>query len=110
MKKIVCLFVLLSMCFTLYAFDRSLIGSWGLIMEDNDKEEVIRFGQNEMAIFDMVLRPGDFETATDTIFIENLDGDSVIIQYYPLAPNKLLFIMSNTDNPMESLTLILSRL
>jgi len=109
MKKVICLLLLMCACFSLYAFDRALIGSWGIIMS-NEKEEFIRFGQNDVRILNMLFTSRDFERAEDTIFIEDFDGDSVVIQYYLLAPNKLLFIMWNVDDPLESLTLILSKL
>ena len=45
MKK--CVFILIIFCinFSLYAFDRSLIGSWGLFLNaDGEREEIVRFG------------------------------------------------------------------
>ena len=109
MKKIMFVFVLLGICSALFAFDHVLIGSWGLIMPD-EREEFIRFGHDEVIIMDLLFRSRDFERAEDTIFINDFDGDSVLIQYYLLSQNKLLFIMWNIDEPTESLTLILSRL
>jgi hypothetical protein len=93
----------------LYAFDRSLNGSWGLI-KSGEKIEFIRFNTNEIILMDTLFRANTYEEADDTIYIDNFEGDSVIIQYYRLAQNKLLFIMWNTDSPDQSITLILSKL
>jgi len=103
--KKVCVLIILCLCTSLYAFDRSLIGSWGLIY-DYVKEEFIRFGQNEITLFGERV----FERGVNTIIIDDFDGDDVIVQYHLLSQNFLLFIMWNLDNPSESLTLILSRL
>lgn len=109
MKKIICLLVALSTGLALYAFDRSLNGSWGLA-KDGEKIEIMRFNTNEIIIMNSPLRAGNYTEADDTIYIDNFDGDSVIIQYYRLSTNKLLFIMWNTDNPEQSITLILTKL
>jgi hypothetical protein len=110
MKKLVCLLAVIGISCGLYAFDRSLNGSWGLVTPD-DRDEVIRFNTNEIVIFDELFRPKkDYEEGEDTIYIEDAGGDSVMIQYYRLAPNKLLFILSNLDDPSQSLTLILTKL
>ena len=109
MKKIVCLVVFINICLGLYAFDRSLIGSWGLIM-NGEKEEFIRFNNNGIVIMNTLFRSTDYYEADDTIYIADFDGDSVIMQYYRLASNKLLYILWNTDDPTQSITLILSRL
>ena len=109
MKK--CMFILIIFCisFSLYAFDRSLIGSWGLITAGK-REEFVRFGQNDIIIMNQLFRERDFESGDNTVYINNFDGDSVIIQYYLLSNNSILFIMWNIDNPIESITLILSKL
>jgi len=114
MKRAVCFSFLVFMgltlkTFALNAFDRSLIGGWGLKMM-NEKEEFIRFGQDEVIVMNTLFHSKDFERAEDTIYIHDFEDDSVIIQYYLLSPNKLLFIMWNIDNPLESITLILSKL
>ena len=93
----------------MFAFDPSLNGSWGLIMGD-EKEEIVRFNTNEIILYDQLFRSRDYEEADDTIYIYDLLGDSVILQYYRLSIGKLLFILWNVDNPIESMTLILSRL
>ncbi len=109
MKKIVCFFVMISLGYGLFAFDRSLIGSWGLIA-NKEKEEFVRFNANEMILINETFSSGDYIEGDNTIYISDFDGDSVIIQYYLLSPNTLLFILWNTDDPIESITLILSRL
>jgi len=109
MKKIACVLLILCAGVSLYAFDRRVAGSWGLVM-GSEVEEFIRFGQNEVMIMDEPYREGDFEEADGTIFIYDFDGDSVIIQYFLLSESKLLLNMINPDNPAESLTLILSRI
>ena len=112
MKKIMCFSVMFCICSSLFAFDRSIIGSWGIIEPSSEKSEMVRFGQNEIIVFDdLSFRSSEFERTTDdTIFIEDFDGDSVLIQYYLLSRNKLLFIIIWLDNPDVSLTLILSKL
>jgi len=109
MKKIICLFAMIGLSYGLFAFDRSLIGSWGIII-DKEREVFVRFNANEIIIMEELLRPGDYVEGENTILISNFDGDSVIVQYYLLSPNTLLFIMWNMDNPEESVTLILSKL
>jgi hypothetical protein len=109
MKKLICFFIIFSMCFALYAFDRSLNGSWGLV-KGSEKTEFIRFNTNEIMLLDTLFRSNDYEEANDTIYIDNFEGDSVIIQYHRLSQNKLLFIMWNTDNVEQSITLILTKL
>jgi len=109
MKKLICFLMVFSMGFALYAFDRSLNGGWGLV-KAGEKTEFLRFNTNEIRIFDTLFRSRDYEEADDTIYIDDFEGDSVIIQYHRLAPNKLLFIMWNTDNVEQSITLILTKL
>jgi len=109
MKKLACLFAMICIGSGLFAFDRSLNGSWGII-QGSEKEEVIRFNTNEIILMDQLFRSRDFEEGENTIYIDDFDGDSVVIQYYLLAPNKLLFIFWNVDEPTESLTLILTKL
>ena len=109
MKKLICFFVVFSMGFTLYAFDRSLNGSWGLV-KGGEKTEFLRFNTNEIIILNKLFRSRDYEEADDTIYIDDFDGDSVIIQYHRLTPNKLLFIIWNTDDIQQSITLILTKL
>jgi len=96
---------------SVFALDSSLDGSWGISM-DGDKLEIIRFNSvnNEIIIMSSLFRANDFSLADDTIHIYDFDGDSVIIQYYRLSPNKLLFILWNSNNITESITLILSKL
>jgi len=109
MKKLICFFAILITGMSLYAFDRSLNGSWGIFRE-SEKIILIRFNTNEITVMDSLFRPGAFSEADDTFYIDDFDGDSVIIQYFRLSPNKLLFIMWNTDNPEQSITLILSKM
>jgi len=109
MKKTLCFLLFFCICFSLYAFDRPIIGSWGLILS-GEKQEFIRFGQNEIIVMNTLFRARDFERAEDTIFIPDFEGDSIIIQYHLLSQNKLLFIIWNPDRIEESITLILSRL
>jgi hypothetical protein len=54
------------MGFTLYAFDRSLNGSWGLV-KGIERTEFLRFNTNEIIIMDTVFRSYDYEEADDTI-------------------------------------------
>ena len=109
MKKMVLIFMLFCIGSTLFAFDRSLIGSWGLVIPGGEKEEFVRFGQDEIRIMNLLFRARDFERAANTIFIEDFDGDSVVIQYHLLSQNSLLFILWNLDDFTESLTLILTK-
>jgi len=109
MKRIICVIVFANICLGTYAFDRSLNGSWGLIM-NGQKEEFVRFNNNEILIMNILFRSSDYTEADDSIYIANFEGDSVLIQYYRLASNKLLFILWNTDDPTQSVTLILSKL
>jgi hypothetical protein len=111
MKKLICFCVVISVGLTLYAFDRSLNGSWGLV-KSGEKMEFIRFNTNEIIIMDTLFRPNDYEEeeGDNTIYIDSFDGDSIVIQYYRLSQNKLLFIMWDVDNPEQSITLVLSKL
>ena len=109
MKKLACLFAMICIGSGLFAFDRSLNGSWGII-RGSDKEEFIRFNTTEIILMDQLFRSRDFEEAENTIYIDDFDGDSVMIQYYLLTPNKLLLIFFDIDDPTESLTLILTKL
>jgi hypothetical protein len=109
MKKLICFFVILSAGLALYAFDHSLNGSWGLV-KTGEKIEIIRFSASEITVMSTLFRSGEYAEADDSIYIDNFEGDSVVIQYYRLSANKLLFIMWNTNNPEESVTLILSKL
>ena len=109
MKKLICFFIIFNMGFTLYAFDRSLNGSWGLV-KNGEKNEFLRFNTNEIILLNKLLRPRDYEEVDDTIYIDDFDGDSVVIQYYRLSPSKLLFILWNTDDIEQSITLILTKL
>ena len=109
MKKFAfCLVFLIPICFSLHAFDDSVIGSWGLIMF-GDKEEVIRFGTNEVLMGDMLFSSEEFEAWDDTLIIYDNYGQSIVKQYYLLSPNKLLFISWNSVNIEEQITLILTR-
>jgi hypothetical protein len=108
MKKLVCFAVAISITCSLYAFDSSLNGSWGLITPD-EKEEVIRFNTNEIFIFGGLFRSHEYDEGTDTFYIQDMTGGA-IIQYYLLAQNKLLFIVTNVGSPSESVILILTRL
>jgi hypothetical protein len=56
-----------------------------------------------------LFRSGDYEEAENTIYIEQ-DGGSILLQYYRLSANALLFIMTNADDFSEAVTLILSKL
>jgi len=109
MKKLICLFIIFNMGFALYAFDRSLNGSWGLV-KNGEKTEFLRFNTNEIILLNKLFRSRDYEEIDDTIYINDFDGDSVVIQYYRLSPIKLLFILWNTDDIEQSITLILTKL
>jgi len=111
MKKLACILFLLFICISAYSLDSSLDGSWGISM-DGEKLEIIRFNSknNEIIIMSTLFRSHEFSLANDTINIFDFDGNSMIIQYYCLAPDKLLFIMRNSDGITESITLILSKL
>jgi hypothetical protein len=91
----------------LYAVDNSLIGSWGLVDEYGDKTEMVRFNGNEVIFMNTLFRQHEYTEANDSIYFND---SAVIMQYYLLAPNKLLFIIWDTENAEESITLILSRL
>ena len=109
MKKFVCFFAMIGIGYGLFAFDRSLNGSWGLI-QGREKEEFLRFNTNEIILMDQLFRSHDYEEAENSIYISDFDGGAVVLQYYLLSPNKLLFILWNADDPTESITLILSKL
>jgi len=109
MKKLICFFAIFITGLGLYAFDRSLNGGWGLI-KDGEKVELIRFNTNEITVMNTLVRSSNYTEADDTFYIDDLDGDSVIIQYFRLSANKILFLMWNTNNPEQSITLILSKL
>jgi hypothetical protein len=109
MKKFACFAVAISIACSLYSFDSSLNGSWGLIAPDDQKEVVIRFNTNEIAIFGELFRSHEYEEGIDTFYLQDKDGGA-IIQYYRLAQDKLLFIMTNMDNPLESVILILTKI
>jgi hypothetical protein len=72
--------------------------------------EFIRFNDNEIIIMNSLFRPGTYDEANNTIFIDNFDGDSILIQYYLLSPTKLLFIMTDANNFEQNLTLVLTKL
>jgi len=111
MKKTVCVLFFLFISLSLYAFDDSLDGSWGFIM-GNVKHEIIRFFpvNKDIVIMGTTIRSSDYSEADNTIHIEDFDNDSVIIQYYQLTPDKLLFTLWSTHNITQSITLILSKL
>jgi hypothetical protein len=109
MKKFIGFVILFNIVFCLSAFDRSLNGSWGLV-KDGEKMEFLRFNNNEVIIMNTLFRSTDYEESDDSIYIDDFDGDSVIIQYYRLSSNKLLFIMWNTDDFTQSINLILSKI
>jgi len=117
MRKSACILILLFACLSspfvssIYAIDSNLNGSWGISMK-GEKLEIIRFNSaaNEIIIMNTLFRSHEFSLADDTIHIFNFDNDSVIIQYYRLAPDKLMFIMWNSDDITEAITLILSRI
>ena len=112
MKKLSCILFLLFTCVSIYALDSSLNGGWGISGNDGEKLEIIRFNSvnNEIIIMSTLFRSHEFSLADDTIKIFNFDNNSMIIQYFRLAPNKLLFIMWNSDDITESITLILSKI
>jgi hypothetical protein len=109
MKKFISLLIMFGVVFSVNAFDRSLNGSWGLI-KDGEKMEFIRFNNNEIIIMNTLFRSNDYEEVDDTIYIDDFDGDSVIIQYYRLSSTKLLFIIWNPEDIAQSVNLILSKL
>ena len=111
MKKLICVLFLLFIGLSAYAFDNSLHGSWGLVM-GNEKQEIISFNSinKEIILSGFLLRLNDYTSLEDTLHVPDFDGDSIIIQYYHLAVNKLLFILWNTDDINQSMTLILSKL
>jgi hypothetical protein len=109
MKKRICLLILLCSGLSLHAFDSSLKGSWGLV-KDGEKKEVIQLNNDGILLFDTLFRSDDYSEADNTIYISDFDDDSIILQYYRLASNKLLFILWNTDDPTQSITLILTKL
>jgi len=108
MKKWLCLSVMFCIGVSVFAFDPSLNGGWGLIKND-DKQEFIRFNTNEIVIMGYKFTQKDYEEADDAFYIDDVDGESIIIQYFRLSPNKLLFIIWNPNNIAESVTLILTR-
>ena len=109
MKKLICFFCIMSIGCGLYAFDRSLNGSWGLI-DFSGTNEIIWFNTDEIRVFDQLFESYEYEDTEDTIYIDDYEGDSIMIQYYRLSPNKLLFIMTNLYDSTESITMILSKL
>ena len=117
MKKLACILFLLfafissPLVSNVHALDSNLNGSWGISM-DGEKLEIIRFNSanNEIIIMSTLFRSHEFSLADDTIHIFNFNNSSMIIQYYRLAPDKLLFIMWNSDDITESITLILSKI
>jgi hypothetical protein len=108
MKKFFSLLIMFGVVFSANAFDLSLNGSWGLVI-DGEELEYIRFNNNEIIVMDRLFRSSDYEEADDTIFIDDFDGDSVLIQYYQLSSTKLLFFMTIGDLA-QSINLILSKL
>jgi len=103
MKKWFCLFAMLSIGYGLFAFDRSLNGSWGLT-EGKEKEEIIRFNTNEIVLMEQTFRSSDYSEGENTVYVSSL-----VIQYYLLSSKKMLFIMWDTDNPEISMTMILTK-
>ena len=109
MKKLICFFAILGIGCALYAFDPPLNGSWGLIMP-GDNNEIIWFNYNEIRLFNKLFQSDEYAEADDTIYINDYDGEAIMIQYYLLAPNKLLFILTNMDDSSETMTMILTKL
>jgi hypothetical protein len=114
MKKIVFFAIFTSLAIYSFAFDNSLKGSWGLISDGGrEKTEIIRFGNDEIMILDTRFRKGEYEENVDFISIENESGYQITLQYYKLAYNKLLYILteseSDEDSSPNSTTLILTK-
>jgi len=109
MKKLICFLVIFGIGFAIHAFDSSLNGSWGLI-KDGEKMVIIQFNTDEIIITNTLFRAGNYTETDDSIYIDDFEGDSVVLQYYRLSANKLLIVIWNTDNPEQSITLILSKL
>jgi hypothetical protein len=108
MKRLVCFVIIASAIISgLYAFDSSVSGSWGLIDPDGEKVEFLRFSNAEIIIMETLYRKGSYTESTDSIYF---NGEDVVMQYYRLSPNKLLFILFNTDDMQDTITLILSKL
>jgi hypothetical protein len=108
MKKIFCFFVMMGICVGVFAFDRSLNGRWGLA-KVGEELEFIKFNDDVISIMGSFFSPDDYEETDNSIYIEDEDK-SILIQYYLLSPGALLFIVSNSENFNEGITLILSRL
>jgi hypothetical protein len=108
MKKFFCLCGAILVSAGLYAFDRSLNGSWGIV-KDGEETEIIRFNNTEIFFADTPFQAGDYEEAENTIYLEE-GGDFLFLQYHLLSSNKLLFILTGKDDFSETVTLILSRL
>jgi hypothetical protein len=102
------LFIIINVTAGLYAFDRSLNGSWGIV-KDGEKTEIIRFNNTELFFADTLFLEGDYAEAENTIYVEE-EEEFFLIQYHLLSSNKLLFIMTGENDFSDSITLILSRL
>jgi hypothetical protein len=108
MKKFICFLVILVAASSIYAFDKSLIGSWGVINSDGGMDEFLRFGNNEILVVDTLFRSSEYKEIDGSVYI-NISEKEMVIQYYLLSRNKLLFILWSDDIEM-TMTLILSRL
>jgi hypothetical protein len=104
MKKFICLFAMLSIGYGLFAFDRSLNGSWGLT-EGKEKEEIIRFNTNEIVLNGENIPSSDYSEGENTIYVYSL-----VIQYYLLSSKKMLLIMWDNEKPENSMVMILTKL
>jgi hypothetical protein len=112
LKKIICFLAIIGIGSGLYAFDRALNGSWGFVSpEEEIAEEIIHFNFNndEIRLFNKLFLSDDYREAEDTIYLDDYEGETVMLQYYLLSPYKLLLIMTNLEDSNESVTMILSK-
>ncbi|MDR0449886.1 MAG: hypothetical protein LBH26_01305 [Treponema sp.] len=101
MKKMLFAAVFLMAGLSIFAYDGSLSGtSWGMI-QDGEKEEIIRFGSGEIIFADMLFYGNMYTEEDDSTILLSRDDEAILIQYFVLSPRKMLLIMSEDTGDIQ---------
>jgi len=104
MKKLLCLTFLFMLCFwSVFGFDSSLNGSWGF-----SDSELVKFNNNEITFSGIIYRANQIRIINENTIIVNMNDILILIQYYFLSTDNLLFIHKSGGS--NSIVFILHRL